>query len=481
MIEYLVNGTLRWSFGFDNPNKAAVLFACLLPILWISWDWGWRKGRSIASVAAGLLILASFAALCLTYSRGGLVATAAAFGYILYRQWRSGARPTRARLIAACILLVIAVSTLVFTGLATRSLTPITSGDASVGNRLDLWTAALAMAADRPLGFGLGNSGQAYMQWYQPLGSDAGYRTLVSGYLTPLVEFGWPLFALTILLLAAWWSWTAPRTSDRRSRPVITGFRATILAFATAAIFSTTIETPTLWILPTLAFIATTWLTIANRGAVRQLPDRPTPVAQPPLHPKKDPATTHRKIHPPTIRNLAITTTFLLALYAVGLALSATAPLQKTFGPNETVLLRPRELSSLPIGIVPDPAVLGPTYGHLLRELAIETNTAIEISATAKIHRNPAKIILSGNAVGFAAKFPTAPLTLLCPDVIPEDAVPELLRTGNIERIYLSEIDPDRRSLFWKAHAPESLIETIPGVGTRVDWAWNELAHELTR
>ncbi len=203
MIEYLVNGTLRWSFGFDNPNKAAVLFACLLPVLWIGWDWGWRKSRPTAWAVAGLLILVAFTALCLTYSRGGLVATAAAFGYILYRQWRSRARPTRARLIAASILLVIALSTLVVTGLATRSLTPITTNDASVGNRLDVWTAALAMAADRPLGFGHGNSGQAYMQWYQPLASDAGYRTLVSGYLTPLVEFGWPLFALTILLLAA--------------------------------------------------------------------------------------------------------------------------------------------------------------------------------------------------------------------------------------------------------------------------------------
>ncbi len=203
-------------------------------------------------------------------------------------------------------------------------------------------------------------------------------------------------------------------------------------------------------------------------------------MAQPPLHPQKDPAPTHCKIHPTTLRNLAITTALLLALYAVGLALSATAPLQKTFGPNETVLLRPRESSSLPIGIVPDPAVLGPTYGHLLRELAIETNTASEISTAAKFHRDPSKIILSGNAIALATNFPTTPLILLCPEAIAKNSATDLIRTGNIERIHLSEIDPDRRSLFWRTQAPESLIETIPGVGTRVDWAWDELIPKLT-
>ena len=31
MNEFFYGETLRWSFGFENPNKAAVIFACPLP------------------------------------------------------------------------------------------------------------------------------------------------------------------------------------------------------------------------------------------------------------------------------------------------------------------------------------------------------------------------------------------------------------------------------------------------------------------
>ncbi len=60
-IEYLFNGALRWSFGFDNPNKAAVLFACALPVVWIFWDWAWQKRRLVARALAAVVALLTFA------------------------------------------------------------------------------------------------------------------------------------------------------------------------------------------------------------------------------------------------------------------------------------------------------------------------------------------------------------------------------------------------------------------------------------
>ena len=35
--DYYYGEMLRWSFGFENPNKAAVVFACLIPLLWAGW------------------------------------------------------------------------------------------------------------------------------------------------------------------------------------------------------------------------------------------------------------------------------------------------------------------------------------------------------------------------------------------------------------------------------------------------------------
>ena len=75
-------------------------------------------------------------------------------------------------------------------GLGARS-TEALGQDASVGNRMELWNSALQMAAENVHGFGSGQSGEQYMQWYQPLDRQEGYRTMVNSYLTFLVEQGW--------------------------------------------------------------------------------------------------------------------------------------------------------------------------------------------------------------------------------------------------------------------------------------------------
>ncbi|MFN7141623.1 MAG: hypothetical protein ACK4UN_20055, partial [Limisphaerales bacterium] len=72
---------LRWSFGFENPNKAAVIFACLIPLFWAGW-WAafrvqssWWKG--VGPVASAIGFLSAWGCLLLTFSRGGLVAAVA--------------------------------------------------------------------------------------------------------------------------------------------------------------------------------------------------------------------------------------------------------------------------------------------------------------------------------------------------------------------------------------------------------------------
>ena len=67
----------------------------------------------------------------------------------------------------------------------------VATEDRSISNRFELWKAAPTMMVDAPSGWGGGKSGQAYMNWYQPLDQHEAYRTLVNSHLTWLVELGW--------------------------------------------------------------------------------------------------------------------------------------------------------------------------------------------------------------------------------------------------------------------------------------------------
>ena len=220
MNEFFYGETLRWSFGFENPNKAAVVFACLLPLCWWAWMAAWgirRAGLRIPSLAfsAGVF-LAMGGCLVMTFSRGGLVAGVAALGYVwALALWRNrpsenarggtpavesacfagngadGAASSRAVSPAGfligwqgilrspkCWLSVFLIGLLAGlaggSGLADRSASAL-GEDASVTNRFELWQAGLQMAYENPAGFGSGKSGREFMQWYQAPDRTEGY------------------------------------------------------------------------------------------------------------------------------------------------------------------------------------------------------------------------------------------------------------------------------------------------------------------
>ncbi len=101
------------------------------------------------------------------------------------------------------------------------------------------------MMVDAPQGWGIGNSGRAYMQWYQPLDRHEKFRTLVSSHLTWLVEFSW-LFRFLYLL-----AWSSVLTLCMSSSK---GWRAIPFciwsAFLIAAFFSSIAESIWLWVIP---------------------------------------------------------------------------------------------------------------------------------------------------------------------------------------------------------------------------------------
>ena len=191
--DFVFNGFARCQLWFDNPNKAAVLLVEIALIGASLMDCCRRGLRflGVATFAAAVLLL------LLTFSRGGLVAFLAgllALSPIFFiRKKGCTLRLVGCLGFSLCIVLLA-----VRIGFAKRMMSGFTGKDMSVENRLELWRMAPQMIHDAPWGWGMGKSGEAYMQWYQPLERFERYRTLVSSHLTVIVEFG-------VMGGLAWW------------------------------------------------------------------------------------------------------------------------------------------------------------------------------------------------------------------------------------------------------------------------------------
>jgi hypothetical protein len=246
-MEFYYQGVLRWAYGFENPNKAAALIASLLPFCWLLFfsRKAWRSWLGLALFLGGWFLLVK------TYSRGGVVAAVVSQGYMAWHFRRQVVTHWRkAALIVAALMVMFTIS-----GLGTRHMESV--GDASVHNRFALWKGGLTMLADTPSGVGAGNSGQMYMDWYQPLTAKEGYRTMVNSYLTFAVEQGLWVFAGISVLFGVFWLVTGNLSSGTNEirRLTIAVSQGSLLAFLAAGFFSTTMESPVLWFPPLVATV----------------------------------------------------------------------------------------------------------------------------------------------------------------------------------------------------------------------------------
>lgn len=453
-VEYLYGETLRWGFGFENPNKAAVLFAGLLPLLGAGWSASWKIPRKWMLGICAFLSAVGFlgAGLCLlmTFSRGGAVAGLLAMGYLWsfggergsWRERLSGVMGLKGGLSLLLVGGLIALA--LWCGMAERSAAGLHE-DASVTHRVDLWKGALHMAYENPYGFGAGHSGEQYMEWYQPLERREGYRTMVSSYLTLLVEQGWVIFGLSVAVVIALWGWSRPAG---RYRGAILAMKASLLAFLVSGAFSTTMENPWLWILPagcTLGLLLT----------VRE-------------HPFWGKVLTG---------SLAGTLLLLGLLLLGGWYLAGKDPLVRAIGIREGqrgilgVSVRAPVSSVL---VLIDPAVLGEQPGRLLRAMAQEARLSISTDTATK----PEIVVATGggclsprgaDARGSKATFWIAPPIPITPPLTREKIT-----------LLLPEIDEDGRSAWWKSHLDPNLsCVTLEGVGTRADSAWPQVIRKV--
>ena len=228
--------------GFVNPNKTAAVFmelavAFLALLLFLAC----RRRFVWAALTAPLLGLMAWL-LFLTQSRGCFLGLVAGCAVLLVGYLRGFLTVRRLVCLALLIAAVVGVA-LVFAG--PRYTSELLKQDART-DRLTLWAAVPRMMADAPGGWGWGNAGRAYVDWYQAPDMTVAVAEFQNSHFTWLVEMGnaervgyvfaW-LFLMSVLAVVA--------VRDRRPLPL-----ALFAALGLASCFTHELEEPLLWVLP---------------------------------------------------------------------------------------------------------------------------------------------------------------------------------------------------------------------------------------
>lgn len=475
MIEYYFQDQLRWSFGFENPNKAAALIASLLPFVWIMAQSGWRikqpRLRWLFVLIGSGLLGTGWWLLFMTFSRGGVVAAAAGFLYIGWRERKVfAARRNRARLALALATAVGIAILFTGTNAADRSTQWITKREGSVDNRIELWRGGLQMIAQIPQGVGRGQSGLAYMQWFQPLESTARYRTLVNSYLTFATEQGLWIFGLALFASALFWRGTNVTAGEPRSHGLMTGCRASILAFAVAGFFTTTMEDWRIWVPPSLAATLLTW------AAWR-------------VYLSKSRSEWRHCLFRSAKEAVAVSVMVCIAIVAGGLAMTKKAPLRIAFHHHGEVQIAPAvKGQGRHYSVMVDEQVLGEDYGKLLRRLALNLHSTIRVQSAGTWSPDAVTagetLVVTGDAAASLQPQRGRALVFIAPARIEPENAEELLQEAGSVFLLNPSFDEDGRVSFWKEMAGKAggtgihqriRQRDLTGVGTEVVWAWKQI------
>ncbi len=232
MEGFFFKGVWRMDWGLGNPNKTAALIVGLMIGLWAlayMRRWGfWVALAGFTGLGIGLIH---------TFSRGGFVALICGVAPLLL--WAP--RPWAARRIVGVVVAVwCIVGFAVYLQAHERLGQGVVRNDPSISNRLDLWKYAPVMMRDAPGGWGFGNSGKAFVDWYQPLDRVESYRTMVNNHLTWLVELGWPG---RFLYLACWGAISVLCWPSAQARWLAIPFGIWLALFVSAT-FSSVAEEP---------------------------------------------------------------------------------------------------------------------------------------------------------------------------------------------------------------------------------------------
>lgn len=462
---YFFGEHLRWNLGWHNPNPAGAFVA-----MWIPWLWGFaamalRTGGRLRFIAAVALLLEAglWFLLCKTYSRGALVAVVAAATLFILMEWLRGGRTHLWKAVFARLAMVAGL--LVATGFFDRITPGYVVQDASAGNRLTLWRGGLQMIAVSPwTGWGVGQSGPAFMHWFQPLEANEAYLGMVNSYLHVGVERGLPILAVFLSIaggiiisgLIAVMKTVGGRCGCPRAGigDALMAAMCVLIVFLVANFFSTLWIYRNLWWGPAIAsawIIAVSAKVFGNRG----------------------------------LRVMALSFGIMIPIsccMAVVLVwfgmLGMRGPMISRSRDGTVSCAGGRQVRSAVVCFFADKATLGETWGKELRRLAtarpdllIQIPPKFVTGSFQQERRTFDWIVACGHRApdGFAALAinPQARLVLVNP-------TGRELRSAKNVQILLPGLDTRREGVFWKSACKRAGWEcvTIPGVGQDIRKIW---------
>lgn len=227
----------RLRLWFENPNKAGAFLAgaALLSLILCF-------GRAKAlKIIGGFLFFGFFIYAVMTSSRGALLGCATGSAVILLFSVKKYFSCKRVAILSAVLVAVLALMYILQGDRLTTGFFTEAKDDST--SRLPIWKEVPSMIVSAPSGWGLGMSGDAYVNWFQPLERFHAPRTLINSHFTWLVELSWPIrylyvfgwiFLLSTLLYA----------TVKGSNPVAL---AVWSAAGVAAIFNSVLEDWEVW------------------------------------------------------------------------------------------------------------------------------------------------------------------------------------------------------------------------------------------
>ena len=425
MSDLHFHGIWRMDWGLGNPNKTGALIAILMVAVWFMALW--RRGGFWVALA-----LFTGLGICLihTMSRGAVIALFAGLIPLVMvapRPWPRG------RIVGVVVAVWVIVGASLYLNAGERLGQGIVLEDRSITNRFQIWKVAPRMMVDAPGGWGLGSSGAAYMQWYQPLSGHENYRTLVNSHLTWMVELGWPLrvaylFGWGAVFLLCW-----PRGTGRWLAVPL----GIWMTFFVAAAFSSVAESPWLWIVPIMVLIAVLGYRI--RG----------------------------KIWPPgKLWLIPIGASFLIYGILAVLGTSHPSMVHKQGGVIVCGAGKPQ------VWILPDPKVMGTQWGRALRKLVKKSPACVGVVLDAE--RMPmlkgAHVLITGSPlpVGKLSEVMAAAdtVTLVNPRFYPQEVGFDPARMK--AELIVGEFSDSPAVAVWKEKLAAKIL---PGVGDYLpDW-----------
>jgi pimeloyl-ACP methyl ester carboxylesterase len=234
---YFYEDNPRLQLFFNSPNQfATILGMCLMLLAGVLAKYFQKEPQlsilriaivtSIVLLGGGLLL-----ALLRTYSRGGWVAyIVAGIVFLLsLKKWRR---------VPVFLFIIFIIFLNLVPDAIERTDMGVVGKDRSVGNRVLVWKGALSMTADHWIsGVGVGQFGEQFTPWYQPLEMNTRYIAALNNFLTLSSETG---IIVLFLYLAAVFSilWLAWLEARMRQHPLMLGVVCAEVVYLVSGMFT---------------------------------------------------------------------------------------------------------------------------------------------------------------------------------------------------------------------------------------------------